>query len=285
MKEVQNPEKFIKDLIPTYTNKVSEVNKLIGKLEKIKKAGLWWDSKVPEKDKVKLKLQSSTLLKWNIVTIPFKNISYSTRLKKSEVTNAVKALRDFYSRSEILTKEIDKIMLDEGINIAEPKINSLIFQLKEDIVKAKKDKEESQSSTVYNLNKELIAVQSQVVSNLQVAIWEASQKRNLTAANQLAQGVDLNQECRGIHDEYERRNRELEGEKQVLQEKNQALEEEKQAWAEKFQEAEKKSQEAEKKNRELKQEFEAFKKEVATTMQNITIAGVKDARGNNQISH
>lgn len=244
MHVVQNPEKCIKDLIPTYTNQASELYKLIGKLTKKKGEGLWWDSKVPEKDKMEWRWRFRTF------TIPYKNISYSTKSNKHMVINAVTELYNFYKDIEVLTQEIDKVMLEKGINVAEPKINSLIFRLKDDIAKAKKDKEETQSSTVYNLNKELVAVQSQVVSKLQIVIWEASQKRNLTAAKQFAQGTDLNQECRGIHNEYERCNRELEGENQALKEEN----------------------------RELKQKFEVLEKKVATIMQNVTIEGVKECK-------
>jgi len=254
MHVVQNPEKCIKDLIPIYKNEVSELYKLIGKLGREKEKSLWWDSKVPEKDKMEWRW--STLLTRSAFTIPFKNISCS-ELEKRTVVNAVTELYILYGRIGGLTQEIDTIMLKEGINVAEPKINKLIFKLKKKIEKAKKDKETTPSSTVYNLNKELIAVQSQVVSKLQIVIWEASQKRNLTAVKQLAQGTDLNQECRGIHEEYENRNRELEGENQALKEEKQVLVEE---------------------NQELKQEFEDFKREVATIMQNVTIEGVKGCK-------
>lgn len=254
----ETPEEFINGLTSAYENKIAEVTRLIADFEEKKKSDLWWDSKVPEKDKMEWRWRFRTF------TIPYKNISYSTKSNKHMVINAVTILYNFYKDIEVLTQEIDKVMLEQGINVAEPKINSLIFRLKDDIAKAKKDKEETQSSTVYNLNKELVAVQSQVVSKLQIVIWEASQKRNLTAAKQLAQGTDLNQECRGIHEEYENRNRELEGENQALKEEKQVLVEEKQVLVEE--------------NQELKQEFEDFKREVATVMQNVTIEGVKECK-------
>lgn len=69
MKEIQKPADFIKDLIPTYKNEVSEIKKLMAKFEKKGKVGLRWDSKVPEQDKVGWK--------WNeFFKRPYENVSW-----------------------------------------------------------------------------------------------------------------------------------------------------------------------------------------------------------------
>jgi len=280
---VQNPEECIKDLIPAYKNTGSKIDQIIGEFTKKSKIGLMWDSKVPEKDKKKHALAFYDNFSWRGVS------------SINMVTNTVTELYVLYDEFEKKTQEIDRIMSKQGINVAEPKINDLIFQLKETIEKAKRKKNETTSSTVYNLNKELIAVQSQVVSNLQSIHWEISQRRNLTAADQLAQGVDLNEECRGLHEEYENRNRELEMENQVLREEkqvlveekqvlaeekqvlaekmqvlvenilvlmeeNQVLREEKQVLTEKLQEAEEKTQEAEEKTQEAEEKTQEAEK-------------------------
>ncbi|WP_375604383.1 hypothetical protein NOX90_02280 [Wolbachia endosymbiont of Anurida maritima] len=126
MYAVANPESFTKNLVPYYENKVVEMRKLMNEFDEKTVLGLWWDSKVPEKDKVK---------EWSkFWKMPFTNISFLGVSDSKEVTEEIKKYFKLYGEIEKIAQEVSQVVEQEGINAAEPQINALRVKLQEGFV-------------------------------------------------------------------------------------------------------------------------------------------------------
>lgn len=196
----ETPEELIMSLIPAYENKIDEVTKLMAEFEQKKELGLWWDSKVPEEDKVG----------WSqFWEIPVKNINWSGVSDKGEVISEVKNFFKFYEEIEGLAQEINEVATEKGIGAAESQINCLSKKLKASIRNAEEEKDMANSSAVYHLHRRLISMQSRMISKLESVHLKAAREKNRELEGKLTESVNLSEEYRRLYDGSERRNQEL----------------------------------------------------------------------------
>ncbi|GFR06942.1 uncharacterized protein TNCT_499301 [Trichonephila clavata] len=164
-KQLAYKEKAVKDVTEFAERKKDEMQELISKFEAKWQIGLRWDSKVPQNGKW-----------YHLFT-----------LKASDRDEVIREIKEYLN----LYKEIHGIESvkdandEEGINSAYDKIQDLYKELSSMVEKAKTEKQSTSSSTVFNLHKDIIARETQIVNKLEKVELSISRQQVRGLTNKL----------------------------------------------------------------------------------------------------
>lgn len=269
MYETSEPKEFTKNLIQFYQNKIDEMLELMNTFEEKTQLGMWWDSKIPDKDRVEVKFEPSVTEFINLVKGTFTNINWTEISNKEEVLEEVQKYFNFYEENAKIAQEIIEVIRNRGVKAAEPRINFLREKLKEAITKANDEKKVIRSSTIYNAHVNLISEQEIVIGKLTSIQLEISQEKGFSLTNNLEKSEERNQKLEQEHQEIKQKNQEIEQKCENLKQENQEIKQ--------------RSQEIEQKNQEIEQQLAALTKYVMQQTPNSALGDVGVASNSQSI--
>ena len=203
-RQLDYKKEAVKDVSEFAKTKKDEMQKLKDDFSKKWPIGLMWDSKVPEKDK------------W---------LFYFFSLQSSDKEEVIEAIEKYLNLYKDIydVKNIKDANDEETINNAYDKIQDLYDELTNIVEKAKREKDTTSSSTVYNLHKDIISRKNQIEKKLERVELSISRQQIQGLTNKLKSALKACEESKEQINTLQQENKEIKEQCKIVVEENKVL--------------------------------------------------------------